>query len=327
MTEAIGSGWRSWRRAFDVRMRSPTGEEHWVRGRFVEVTRHTRLVIDMTCTDRDGKGALRRHNRGGFFRRARRHANGRGAKLHADRSVGGVDDERRAGWLAHDAGQAGEGGRAHARWRGVGYAHGRVVHAVFHLERSYDAPVARVWQALTDEAAKSKWFGGSPGKWELLERRMDVRVGGTERVRGRWEGGVVSCFERDLPRRRRIPETSAWSTATPCIWTSKKDLGIAGDAAAYYGRHGWKNDTEGERTRCIPGRLRRCRVTRTWYRIPAGCPGSVVVLMTCKVIDFAGRPGDSWCAQTVIGCRRAQEREFHHEYSQRDRRQLHCGVE
>ena len=25
-----------------------------------------------------------------------------------------------------------------------------VVHATFHLERTYDAPVARVWQALTD---------------------------------------------------------------------------------------------------------------------------------------------------------------------------------
>jgi uncharacterized protein YndB with AHSA1/START domain len=47
---------------------------------------------------------------------------------------------------------------------------------------------------LTDEAAKQKWFAGPPGRWELLERHMDVRVGGSERVRGRWEGGVVSTF-------------------------------------------------------------------------------------------------------------------------------------
>ena len=32
---------------FDVCMRAPTGEEHWIRGRFVEVTPHTRLAIDM----------------------------------------------------------------------------------------------------------------------------------------------------------------------------------------------------------------------------------------------------------------------------------------
>jgi len=70
-----------------------------------------------------------------------------------------------------------------------------VVHATFHLQHTYDAPVARVWRALTDEAAKQKWFSGPPGRWELLERHMDVRVGGSERVRGRWEGGVVSTFD------------------------------------------------------------------------------------------------------------------------------------
>jgi uncharacterized protein YndB with AHSA1/START domain len=55
--------------------------------------------------------------------------------------------------------------------------------------------VARVWRALTDETAKAKWFSGTPGRWDLLERHMDVRVGGTERVTGRWEAGVVSTFD------------------------------------------------------------------------------------------------------------------------------------
>ena len=70
-----------------------------------------------------------------------------------------------------------------------------MVHASFHLERSYEAPVEHVWRALTEEAAKQKWFGGTPGRWQLLERHMDVRVGGTERPRGRWEGGIVSTFD------------------------------------------------------------------------------------------------------------------------------------
>jgi uncharacterized protein YndB with AHSA1/START domain len=78
---------------------------------------------------------------------------------------------------------------------GSGVGERSVVHAMFHLERTYDAPVARVWKALTDQAAKSKWFGGPPERWELLERHMDVRVGGTERAKGRWEGGVVSTFD------------------------------------------------------------------------------------------------------------------------------------
>jgi uncharacterized protein YndB with AHSA1/START domain len=38
-------------------------------------------------------------------------------------------------------------------------------------------------RALTNEAAKQKWFGGTPGHWELLERHMDVRVGGKNGAR------------------------------------------------------------------------------------------------------------------------------------------------
>jgi uncharacterized protein YndB with AHSA1/START domain len=55
-----------------------------------------------------------------------------------------------------------------------------VAHGEFHLERVYDAPVARVWQALTEPEAKAKWFAGTAGSWEVLERQMDVRVGGRE---------------------------------------------------------------------------------------------------------------------------------------------------
>ena len=70
-----------------------------------------------------------------------------------------------------------------------------VVHAAFTLERTYDAPAERVFRALSDEAAKAKWFGGAEGQWRLIERGMDFRVGGRERVKGRWEGGVVSTFD------------------------------------------------------------------------------------------------------------------------------------
>jgi uncharacterized protein YndB with AHSA1/START domain len=82
------------------------------------------------------------------------------------------------------------------RMQGGAETDGRsVVHATFDLKRTYDAPVERVWKALTDAGAKQKWFGGSPGPWELLERQMDVRPGGRERLKGRWDGGVVSTFD------------------------------------------------------------------------------------------------------------------------------------
>lgn len=70
-----------------------------------------------------------------------------------------------------------------------------VAHGEFHLERVYDCPVARVWQALTEPAAKAEWFTGRPGSWEVLERQVDVRVGGRERLKGRWDTGVVTTFD------------------------------------------------------------------------------------------------------------------------------------
>jgi uncharacterized protein YndB with AHSA1/START domain len=70
-----------------------------------------------------------------------------------------------------------------------------VVHATFHLERVYDASSARVWKALTDPAGKAQWFGAPSEPVEIIERAMDVRPGGRERLRGRWGGQVVSTFD------------------------------------------------------------------------------------------------------------------------------------
>ena len=69
-----------------------------------------------------------------------------------------------------------------------------VVHATFCIERTYPASAAQVFKALTDPAAKAKWFAGGNG-YTLLARVMDVRPGGREHVQGRWESGVVSTFD------------------------------------------------------------------------------------------------------------------------------------
>ena len=70
-----------------------------------------------------------------------------------------------------------------------------VVHATFCLERTYDASPARIWKAFTDPTAKARWFGEPSGQFNLMERSMDVRPGGRERLKGRWRGGVTSTFE------------------------------------------------------------------------------------------------------------------------------------
>jgi uncharacterized protein YndB with AHSA1/START domain len=69
-----------------------------------------------------------------------------------------------------------------------------VVHATFCIERTYPASPAQVFKALTDPAAKAKWFTGGNG-YTLLTRKMDVRPGGREQLKGRWETGVVTTFD------------------------------------------------------------------------------------------------------------------------------------
>jgi uncharacterized protein YndB with AHSA1/START domain len=84
-----------------------------------------------------------------------------------------------------------------------------VVHGAFHIERAYDATAEEVYRALSEEAAKSRWFVG-PSGWRLIERVMDFRVGGRERVKGRHESGVVTTFDavyHDIVPRERIVYT------------------------------------------------------------------------------------------------------------------------
>lgn len=67
-------------------------------------------------------------------------------------------------------------------------------HGTFSIERIYDAAPARVFRAWSDPAAKARWFVG-PGDWQLLDRAIDFRVGGKERLSGRKGSGIVSTFD------------------------------------------------------------------------------------------------------------------------------------
>src|ERR1700730_17133724 len=191
---------------FDVCMRSPTGAVHWMRGTVAEVTPHTRLVIDTHVVDSAGSKLFRGYTEVDFS-----DALG-GTRMDVVQTYTLIDPS--IAWMVTGAP---EGWRTTidklekmvVRMQGGAETGVRsVVHATFHLERTYDAPVTRVWKALTDESAKQKWFGGTPGRWELLERHMDVRVGGSERLRGRWEGGVVSAFDASyhdvIPNQRLV---------------------------------------------------------------------------------------------------------------------------
>jgi uncharacterized protein YndB with AHSA1/START domain len=68
-----------------------------------------------------------------------------------------------------------------------------ITHAMFSLERTYDASPSRVFHAFADPAAKAQWFGG-PEEWGPAEAEVDFRVGGRETNRGGPKGGPVSSF-------------------------------------------------------------------------------------------------------------------------------------
>jgi len=179
---------------FEVCMMLPSGAKHWVHGTFVEVTPASLLVIDMRVTDDAGAQLFTAFT-----------------EIDFSDALGGTRmDVVQTYTLADPSIATAMVAGAQQGWRttldqlekevirmvtkaepGVR----SVVHAVFHLERTYDAPVGRVWKALTDQKAKAKWFGGPPDRWQLIERHMDVRVGGTERAKGRFDGGTVHTFD------------------------------------------------------------------------------------------------------------------------------------
>lgn len=179
--------------AFDVCMASPAGERHWTRGTIVEFVPARRLVIEMRVTDAAGRPLFRARTELDFAE-----ALG-GTRLDVTQAY--VFDDpaaaapmvagARAGWTRtleqlDQALAAGTGAPPAAR---------SVAHAAFHLERAYDVPPARLWAALTEAEAKQKWFAGTPGEWTLIERSMDVRPGGRERLKGRWASGLVTTFD------------------------------------------------------------------------------------------------------------------------------------
>ena len=66
-------------------------------------------------------------------------------------------------------------------------------HATFVVERTYDAPPARVFAAWADPTAKARWFGG--GDEANGEYELDFRVGGREISRGGAPDGEFYVYD------------------------------------------------------------------------------------------------------------------------------------
>ena len=80
-----------------------------------------------------------------------------------------------------------------------------IEHATFVVERVYDASPDRVFDAWSNPQAKTRWYDGSEGKFEL-----DFRVGGLERFGGTLPDGREYAYRalyQDIVPGRRIVYT------------------------------------------------------------------------------------------------------------------------
>jgi uncharacterized protein YndB with AHSA1/START domain len=69
-----------------------------------------------------------------------------------------------------------------------------VTHATFVIERTYDAPPAKVFAACADPVKKRRWFGG-PEEWGRGEYSLDFRIGGRERSVGGPPQGPTHVYD------------------------------------------------------------------------------------------------------------------------------------
>jgi uncharacterized protein YndB with AHSA1/START domain len=75
-------------------------------------------------------------------------------------------------------------------------SHARSIkHSSFVIERVFNHEPSMLYRAWTDPSAKARWFNGPADKWVEVERVMDVRIDGRDRLVGKFVDGSESRFE------------------------------------------------------------------------------------------------------------------------------------
>lgn len=197
---------------FAICMRAPDGTDYWARGTFTAVSPVDHLAITMETRDAADATIFLAYTDVTFsevadgtqldvVQRYEVHQPEmaapmlRGAPLGWSQTVDKLeievarmvrDGER--GWSDAEKRVAAEAARPTPNVRSV-------AHGLFHVDRTVNATPARVYAAFTDEGAKAKWFAAPSGQWSTIERTMDVRVGGRERLRGLWANGTITDFD------------------------------------------------------------------------------------------------------------------------------------
>jgi len=263
-------------------MRAPDGSLSWMRGNFLEIVPPERLVLS---TEVHFGGAARFS----VLTTVNFAAENAGTRMTVHQEYD-IHDANFAGAIAG----APEGWRTTldkleaelARMGTVG--HQSVVHDAFTLERSYAAAPEAVFHALTDPAAKARWFSGGDG-YTVLERSMDVRTGGSERLTGRWTNGRTATFDARyhevVPNRRLVYAYD--------MLINGEHFRLTRHGRADRARH--RHPPRDHRTGCVPRRILRCRLARARHRLPAGSARGVATgwMRLAQASFHAGSPDRS----------------------------------
>ena len=84
-----------------------------------------------------------------------------------------------------------------------------VVHATFVVDRVFEAPIDRVWDAFAVPEQHRQWFGADD-RFTITEESDEFRVGGVSLHDGQWHGGPTSRFVAtytDIVEQQRIVST------------------------------------------------------------------------------------------------------------------------
>ncbi len=83
-----------------------------------------------------------------------------------------------------------------------------VVHSTFVLERKYPHSPEKVFAAFSDPAKKRRWLGGDDEGFEIVSYEPCFEVGGYDRWRFRFQGGVLikndTVYQDIVPCRRIV---------------------------------------------------------------------------------------------------------------------------
>ncbi len=173
---------------FTVCMRMPDGQDFWSKGSYIDISPPERLVFTSGVYI-GGSLKFSAHTTVTF----EAECNGTRLTVHQtyeiyDESFRSAPEGAQEGWRTTLDKLEKEAARIQAE---LGRS---AVHGAFTIERVYDATPAQVFHALTDKTAKARWFEGGEG-YTVVEREMDVRPGGRERLAGRWTSGMLTTFD------------------------------------------------------------------------------------------------------------------------------------